>query len=217
MKKNILSLLMLLCIMPGCKKKISRKGLKPESHSSVQPVTQNLDQALFDEDIEDFILDEKNEKNPFSEPLIETENEYLEESDDFEFEEEEPVSLNEQKNKLKTTYYAFNQYSLAPDQKAGLELNIKQIKSSLSSNPSCQFIIEGHACSSAGSDSYNLALSNRRGAAYKKYLVENNIPAEALKMVGRGSEMPIVPMGNQEEQAPNRRVEIYSTSQHKTV
>ena len=217
MKKNILSLLMLLCIMPGCKKKTSRKGLKSESYSSVQPTTENLDQTLFDEEIDDFILHEKKEKNPFSEPIIETEDESFEESDDFEFEEEEPVSLNEQKNGLKTTYYAFNQYKLTPDQKAGLELNVKQIKSSLASNPSCQFIVEGHACNSAGSDSYNLALSNRRGAEYKKYLVENNIPAEALKMVGRGSEMAIVPTGNQEEQAPNRRVEIYTISQHKTV
>ena len=218
MKKNILSLLMLLCIMPGCKKKSSRKTLKSESHSSVKPTTENQDQALFDEDIDDFVLNEKNEKNPFSEPMTDLENENREESDDFDFEEEEEiVSLNEQKNGLKTTYYAFNQYKLTPDQKAGLDLNIKQIKTTLASDPSCQFIVEGHACNSAGSDSYNLALSNHRGTEYKNYLVQNNIPKKSLKVVGRGSEMRIVPTGNAEEQAPNRRVEIYTTSQHKTV
>ncbi len=217
MKKNILSLLMLLCIMPGCKKKSSRKTLKSESHSSSNATTANQDHAIFDENIDDFMLHEKNDKNPFSEPMTDLEAERAEESDDFEFEEEEIVSLNEQKNGLKTTYYAFNQYKLTPDQKAGLDLNVKQIKTALSSDPSCQFIVEGHACNSAGSNSYNLALSNHRGTEYKNHLVQNNVPAKALKVVGRGAEMLIVPTGSAEEQAPNRRVEVYATSPHKTV
>jgi len=206
-------------LVPGCKKKARRKSLESTTNSPVAKTTGKGDQSgkqeFFDEEIDDFVLSEKDEKNPFVEPVVSVGDS---DTEDFEFEdEEETASLPEQKKGLKTVYYAFNQYKLTPDQKAGLELNVQEVKNSLKNDPSTQFVVEGHACRSAGSDSYNLALSNRRGAEYIHYLVQNNIPKKSLKLVGRGSEMPIVPTGNAEEQAPNRRVELYPTSPHKIV
>ena len=96
-------------------------------------------------------------------------------------------------------------------------LGTREIKLALKKDKNTQFVVEGHACHSAGSKKYNLALSDRRAAEYGKQLVKVGVPKEALFLVGRGEEMPIVFVGNAQEQAPNRRVEVYPIFQHKTV
>lgn len=65
-----------------------------------------------------------------------------------------------------------------------------------------------------GSAAYNMDLSQRRAAAVRAYLVEQGIPAAAIRAEGRGSAEPLVECkdGNRAAQvrclAPNRRVEI---------
>jgi outer membrane protein OmpA-like peptidoglycan-associated protein len=65
-----------------------------------------------------------------------------------------------------------------------------------------------------GSAKANLALSNRRAASVRDYLVGKGVPAEKITAVGRGDVEPVVQCEDGSRQAlidclaPNRRVEI---------
>jgi outer membrane protein OmpA-like peptidoglycan-associated protein len=76
-------------------------------------------------------------------------------------------------------------------------------------NPNATFSIEGHT-DATGTQEYNQALSERRAAAVKAWLVEKfNIAPERIATIGFGSTKLIVPSDKSiEEQRPNRRVEI---------
>jgi outer membrane protein OmpA-like peptidoglycan-associated protein len=68
--------------------------------------------------------------------------------------------------------------------------------------------IIGHT-DSTGSPEYNMRLSQRRADAVKEWLVRRyNMNPAKLETMGRGSQELLVPTGNVEEQAPNRRVEV---------
>ncbi|MHC1705689.1 MAG: OmpA family protein [Tenuifilaceae bacterium] len=60
----------------------------------------------------------------------------------------------------------------------------------------------------AGSDQYNLVLSERRADSVVKYLVENNVPVIQLVAKGYGESVPVVPNTTDENRAQNRRVEF---------
>jgi len=57
-------------------------------------------------------------------------------------------------------------------------------------NPSRNVIIEGHACD-LGTDDYNMALSQRRADAVKRYLVEQGIAADRVKTEAYGADAPV--------------------------
>ncbi|WP_158752679.1 OmpA family protein [Dyella sp. S184] len=65
-----------------------------------------------------------------------------------------------------------------------------------------------------GSDSYNLALSQRRADAVRNYLVAGGVPTTAIRVDGRGKADPVVQCSNAVRPeliaclAPNRRVEL---------
>ncbi len=73
--------------------------------------------------------------------------------------------------------------------------------------------VEGHT-DSKGSDSYNVALSDRRAKAAKGYIVEQGIDAERILTQGYGETKPIAPnenpdgSDNEAGRAKNRRVEF---------
>lgn len=65
-----------------------------------------------------------------------------------------------------------------------------------------------------GSDAYNLALSQRRADAVKRYLVDKGISPHRLKAVGKGKSNPVVQCNDRDRAQliaclePNRRVEV---------
>ena len=61
---------------------------------------------------------------------------------------------------------------------------------------------------SRGSDSYNMALSNRRAASVKKYLVDHGVRASSLTSKGYGETQPIASNDTAAGRAKNRRVEL---------
>ena len=61
---------------------------------------------------------------------------------------------------------------------------------------------------SSGSDSYNLALSERRAASVKDYLVAHGIDATRLTSKGYGETQPVASNATKEGRAKNRRVEL---------
>jgi OOP family OmpA-OmpF porin len=79
--------------------------------------------------------------------------------------------------------------------------------------PRESILIEGHT-DSVGTDKYNQALSERRAAAVKKYLVENgDTRNDKIKSVGYGKTRPIADNKTAKGRFQNRRVEILILSE----
>ena len=79
--------------------------------------------------------------------------------------------------------------------------------------PGYDISVEGHT-DSVGTDKYNQALSERRGAAAKKYLVENGAAQpDKIKPVGYGESRPIAENKTAKGKFQNRRVEILILSE----
>jgi len=64
--------------------------------------------------------------------------------------------------------------------------------------------IEGH-CDERGSVEYNLALGERRARAAYEYLASLGVPAERMKTVSYGKEIPLCSESNEDCWARNRR------------
>jgi peptidoglycan-associated lipoprotein len=78
----------------------------------------------------------------------------------------------------------------------------------LQANPSIRVRIEGNA-DDAGSDEYNMALSQRRAAIAHRYFTERGIDGSRLQMVSFGEERPSCTTGRDEPcRAQNRRDEF---------
>ncbi|MHB1024450.1 MAG: OmpA family protein [Desulfobacteria bacterium] len=79
--------------------------------------------------------------------------------------------------------------------------------------PGYSISVEGHT-DSRGTDKYNQALSERRAAAVKKYIVEHGAAhADKIKPVGYGESRPIADNKTEKGRFQNRRVEILILSE----
>jgi outer membrane protein OmpA-like peptidoglycan-associated protein len=101
-------------------------------------------------------------------------------------------------------HFAFDSASIAPSARPQLDALAAGIKLL---PPTQAVIVEGHT-DSVGSEDYNLALSQRRAAAVKEYLVSvHHIDAARLKDIGYGLFQPIE--GTDPTAAENRRVQFH--------
>ncbi|HEX8042576.1 OmpA family protein [Candidatus Deferrimicrobium sp.] len=78
--------------------------------------------------------------------------------------------------------------------------------------PNSKVSVEGYT-DSRGGDKYNLALSERRAHAVKKYLVDKGEKADRITAVGKGKANPIADNKTKQGQFQNRRVEILIISE----
>jgi peptidoglycan-associated lipoprotein len=77
--------------------------------------------------------------------------------------------------------------------------------------PAWQITIEGH-CDERGTAEYNLALGERRALAARNYLVSLGIPADKVKTVSYGKEVPFDPGHNDSAWSKNRRAHFVITA-----
>lgn len=195
MKKTGLLLIALLAFATGCRRK---KNVEIVGESYAQPTTQasSSTKSLFVDDVEAFVLED--ETDPFS-----TEG----------FSAQAGVTLVpvEEKSQsqivFKTIYFDFGLDGLRKDQMPIIEANLEKAKEAAAKG--LTVVIEGHACKFAGSDTYNMMLSEKRAKAVAQYFIKHGVAKDRIKVVGRGNEMCIIPEGDKDAQAPNRRVEIY--------
>jgi outer membrane protein OmpA-like peptidoglycan-associated protein len=74
--------------------------------------------------------------------------------------------------------------------------------------------LEGHT-DGIGSDDYNMALSDRRAAAAKQYLVDSfGISPSRLTAVGKGKENPVASNDDEAGRSKNRRVDFIFSAAH---
>ena len=97
-------------------------------------------------------------------------------------------------------HFGFDQSDLTPAARQTLVSKGEILRAT----PGLTLRIEGHA-DARGSDEYNLALSVRRAAAAKRFLVSLGISADRLETVGYGEEQPLDQAETEAAWASNRR------------
>lgn len=210
MKKACALLLVLLVAVSGCGKKnkkaedVSRRDVRKEIDI---PVANDGIKSLFDEDLGEFALSDEDKKAVESAAQVDVAN------NDYSWMEDVDHSG------FKKVYFDFDKYALRDDQEKNLVFDLEAAKNKIAQAQQegqalPTIVIDGHACKSAGSRVYNLALSEKRAKVLADYFVAQGIPQECIKIVGRGSEVPAVVNGrvidgDREQQAPNRRDELH--------
>jgi peptidoglycan-associated lipoprotein len=81
----------------------------------------------------------------------------------------------------------------------------------LAANPALHLRVAGNA-DERGSDEYNLALGNRRGAAAKRYLTSKGVDGSRVEVVSYGEERPANPGHDEGAYAENRRDDFEITA-----
>ncbi len=228
MKKLCALSLIVLLSFPGCvcrKKKEKEKNTKKmmkriDVFSSVNiPLVEDTEGSIedksilsvFDEGIEEFTTVDEN----FSIAVAgdeQDEDAATTSLDNFSW-----IEAANEDDEFKAVYFSFNHYGIQDDQKETIDQNIMHVKEELEiaqrTDSQSTVVVEGHACHSAGSSVYNLALSERRAKYVSDMIVAAGVSRDQIKVVGRGQEMPVVVdsktvTGSREDQWLNRRVEM---------
>jgi peptidoglycan-associated lipoprotein len=223
MKKGSVLLLVMLLSVAGCgkKKKCAEKPNANSKESTVSmPLTQDKKElsSVFDDDIAEFALvDETTDVDGKKQVPVATNDANATDEDmgnEFAWIDE----ADETEQDLKTVYFDFDKYAIKKDQETIVSHDIEVLKQTIAQaekdGKKVTVVVEGHACHSAGSASYNLALSEKRAKVLKDRLVQAGISNANIKIVGRGQECPALTQdgkpvtGSREAQWLNRRDEL---------
>jgi len=100
---------------------------------------------------------------------------------------------------LEDIFFTFDKHDLSSGAKSRLADNARQLKDS-----DMTITIEGH-CDERGTNSYNLALGERRANVARDYLRSLGIPRSRIKTVSYGEERPFERGATENAWAKNRR------------
>jgi outer membrane protein OmpA-like peptidoglycan-associated protein len=212
MKRLGLLSLALLVSLPGCWGRKSTKADKKNRPSLVKTdgaqLAENMAiRSFFDEELSEFTA----EKEFFVGGNVET----LSVDDFLLVEKQELVAAD-----FEVIYFDFDSYQLDQNQEESIKKVVARIKKIIKET---QFFADGaqlpmisvggHSCDSAGNRVYNVILSEKRAKTLRDRFVQEGIPAECIKVVAYGSEVPAIVDGKQVAgdrmaQAPNRRDEV---------
>lgn len=226
MKKYIqLFLCFLIMITAGCGKKKQKLEKLPKL-GSTKTVLESSAPTVFDENLQAFALDddalhvfahdatEQEESLPMFDGTqdrlpVENSNRTNHSNNDskpiFQW---QSAAVDQSKQDFKIIYFEFDKHTITQEQQANLAADIEYAKKMISLGKT--IVVEGHACDSAGSAVYNMALSERRAKFIATQFVNAGISKQDLKIAARGQEMPRHKGGNRHEQAVNRRVELFA-------
>jgi len=209
MNKSFLSLALLLSVLvglSGCGKKSPKNAVKNNKNVAWNdgsvPVADEGVRSFFDNDINEFALTEDGSKAVLAQN----------DAKDFAW------AAGQNEDGLNPVYFDFDRFAIRPDQEEVVGSDVKKVKSELKvaqkKGDAPVVVVEGHACHSAGSSVYNMALSEKRAKVVADRLSKEGVPANQIKVVGRGIEVSAVVngkavTGSREEQWQNRRDEIH--------
>jgi outer membrane protein OmpA-like peptidoglycan-associated protein len=207
MNKQFFLLLSVIALVPGCFNRQKKSEKRPvDAHEIMTdvdiPVAQSNVKTFFDEDIDDLALEDNVAGG-------------IETADGQYAWIEKSARIN--KDGFRTVYFDFDKYSIRSTEKDSVAQDVARMQNMLAkegqSGKRVKFVINGHACDSAGNRQYNHILSENRAKTLKDCAVAAGIPADRITIVGRGSDFPAVINGkpcngDRDQQAPNRRDEI---------
>jgi peptidoglycan-associated lipoprotein len=111
-----------------------------------------------------------------------------------------PIDEIERMGLLGDVHFEYDKFDLRDADRQILSKNAETLKKF----DFLKITVEGH-CDSRGSVEYNLALGERRAKASFDYLVSLGVPADRLKTVSYGKEVPLCQQETDECWARNRR------------
>ncbi|MFI5333259.1 MAG: OmpA family protein [Candidatus Babeliales bacterium] len=199
MKKQYAALVLLLVVgMAGCgkKKKKDLKSPKADVYTELDIPVAGTQENFFDENVEGFNLADDLQ---VAQAAVQDEYSWVDDT---------------KRDGFPVVYFDFDSTSIRPDQEETLNRDIALALKKYQENNDITIVVDGHACHSAGSHAYNLALSENRAKVLADRLVAAGVPAQNVKIVGRGMEVPAIvdgkPVdGDRQQQWPNRRDEIH--------
>jgi OOP family OmpA-OmpF porin len=100
-------------------------------------------------------------------------------------------------------FFDFDRAQLTPEG----EQVIQRVVDSYRRGGTPRLVATGHA-DRAGTEPYNMSLSERRAQAVREALVRAGIPSDEIGTTARGETQPLVPTPDGEREPQNRRVEI---------
>lgn len=107
-------------------------------------------------------------------------------------------------------FFETNKYNISANSKLALD-KLQQI---FAEYPETNILIEGHT-DNVGTDTYNMALSQRRASAVGDYLRSAGVSSSRLIIKWYGESQPKVDNASDENRAQNRRVEFVITANEK--
>jgi len=107
---------------------------------------------------------------------------------------------------LATVYYDYDRADIRESERAALTKNADLLKK----YDFLSVTVEGH-CDERGTVEYNLALGERRSRAAFDYVVSLGVPAERLRSVSYGKEIPVCSDANETCWQRNRRAKFTVT------
>ena len=230
-KKEFMIVLVLLMGLAGCGGKKGKKVQRPkgkrmarrmDSFSQVDmqlagdqgediPADETV-RSFFDQDSDEFVLLTPDEEETAAGDVgVVQEHDAGIKADEFAWVD----AAGEQDQEYGVINFGFDEARMHRDQKNKLSRNITKaqelLKETKENDAQPTIVLEGHACSSAGSKTYNIGLSEKRAKEVADCFTKVGV---SVKIVGRGSEVPVIvddkPVGgDREQQAPNRRVEMH--------
>lgn len=115
--------------------------------------------------------------------------------------------IQELLDRIQDVYFDYNRDNLRPDALAALKSDAHTLSEIIQQYPKFHLIVEGY-CDDRGSESYNLALGDRRAKEAKSYLVDLGLPANQLQTVSYGKERPVCTENTEMCWQKNRRAHI---------
>ncbi|UNE34974.1 OmpA family protein [Vermiphilus pyriformis] len=228
-KQQLVGTLALLLLISGCKKQQTVKTYKTTETQEIvstdpMPSSSQVAQveSFFDEDLQEFaFVDEVNAPIVAHSDVNDSDVTYTTVAhNDMDLTQPDalPAHAVLTEDTFKTVYFDFDSYRIRPDQEAVVDYDIEQIRHAVAEahrhgQTLPTVVVEGHACHSAGSAVYNLALSEKRAKVLADRMITAGVPQDCIKVVGRGQEMPAVIdgvqiNGDRDAQSLNRRDEI---------
>ena len=203
MKKGCVLLVVLLIGVSGCAKRTKKgeavKETKPVTTAQASdvaiPMAQDQSRSFFDDDLEGFELTDNQNDTAKPEAIAQAKpQQAVEKQPTKELEDEFAWVEEDEKrgqNDLNIVYFDFDKYIIKQNEEEKVVSNTAAIKKMLDDQEKkglkATVVIEGHACHSAGSAIYNLALSEKRAKVLADRLVDAGISRSQIKIIGRGT------------------------------
>ncbi len=218
MKKGTLLLVALLIAVPGCRKKgVNQSKKKNDVYSQVDiPTAGDNEFQVADESVRSFF---EADVDDLADDFVALAPQDAGMAVDAEHDKHDFAWATSADGEVQPVYFDFDKFAVRADQEGAVNKDIafaqKTLTTEVVDGASPVIVVEGHACHSAGSDVYNLALSEKRAKVVADRFVSSGVSRENLKIVGRGNHVPAMidgkeVTGDRSQQAPNRRVEIHT-------
>jgi peptidoglycan-associated lipoprotein len=108
---------------------------------------------------------------------------------------------------LQDAFFDYDRAELREDARTALTTDARWLQK----YPSVRILIEGH-CDERGTESYNLALGQRRASAAEEYLAALGVTSDRVKVVSYGKERPFCTSENDTCWQENRRGHVVITA-----